>query len=279
MLLAGFSPSRYGMCFLSLLVFALGVFLYDLFLGTIQILCWLFSCRPVAALTSRWPRFAVAGKHCLAVWFSSLLLMLLAAAVLYQLVAGLRDSSWLQEINMRRMGILTIDILFFGGVLVGCWQFLPRWRLGILALLGLGFILGCVALGQRWHREFASAYDQQFADRFLIHELPALDPAAERICVLDHRYYPFFGSRRQFRASRSLWLPSYEAFLKYLAGKQITLVVAVAFYPVPQSYRYSRPVSWLRDHPEIFLVKSEGVHWRSYRVQRGELLRALAAMP
>src|SRR5262249_55147126 len=51
-------------------------------------------------------------------------------------------------------------------------------------------------LSQRWHAGFARFYDRMF-ERGVFTALATRDRAPERICVLDFRPYPFFGSRRQ----------------------------------------------------------------------------------
>jgi hypothetical protein len=122
-----------------------------------------------------------------------------------------------------------------------------------------GLVLGAVLLtaaawaGGRlaasWHSGFTRNYNQ-LLETTAVGEL-ARRPAGERVCVLDYRYYPFFGSHRQFRVCQPYHIPSPARLADYIRSHGVELVVVVNrdFFTYG---RFPHARAWLEDHPEDF---------------------------
>jgi hypothetical protein len=80
----------------------------------------------------------------------------------------------------------------------------PPTALWLLVALA-GAAWGCQALATRWHRDFTEHYEG-FYNATVFGQAAGLDATRERIMICDYRYYPFFGSRRQFRVTQPLWI-------------------------------------------------------------------------
>ncbi|HUT91539.1 MAG TPA: hypothetical protein VMY37_18720 [Thermoguttaceae bacterium] len=130
----------------------------------------------------------------------------------------------------------------------------------------------CHGLAGRWHDGFARHFDSHFnVDLFT--SLARLDPGSERLCVCDYRYYPFFGSRRQFEVCRPLWLPDDSYFLQYTRRQEVTLLVTRNEDSNPLR-RYARVKQWITARPELFRPFHEDDKYAIVRVDRAELTAA-----
>lgn len=266
MLIAGFSPLRYGLCFLSLALLALGRLLQDLALG----LHWLCTCwQRTSGSQERW-----SFRRLAALGIPSLPLVFFALAVVYQGYTGLFVSYPLRRQALPSVALLGCDLALAGGLLLWSWHSWP-WLRPVLFLAGpLGLAAACFPLQQHWHEGFTRFYDRHFQDRLLEHYLPTWNPADTRICALAYRYYPFFGSRRQFQVCRPLWLPTYASLLEYLARHRSTVVITA---PAQEGFdRYGRVASWLPEHPQTFFLQEKGAYWQAWRVSAEQLAQELS---
>jgi len=82
---------------------------------------------------------------------------------------------------------------------------------------------GVYCLSNWWHRGYAARFDCDFStDVFTQIERRLRDAA--RICVLEDRVYPFYGSRRQFHVCNPRTLTSPEALWRYLGHHRVDFV-------------------------------------------------------
>jgi hypothetical protein len=260
MLLGAYLPVRFGLCFLGLTVVAMAVCAQD------------FG-RGVGALAGRmsgrgpWPARAAA---------------VLAAAPAVALTAGAVWQQW-RMIAWRLPGdkvdsaLVAVNLLLAGGVALACWHAWPRLRpvLACAAALALCAGAGLAAdwLGRRWHAGFADHFDRQFGGA-MFSRLADREPEKTHVCVIGYRYYPFFGSGRQFRASRPEYLPSYPRLLAYLWEHDATVVAAVHTDSVGTG-RYQGRQEWLRENPQLFRLIQETPHYGLWEVDRERLEAAV----
>jgi hypothetical protein len=275
MLVAGFSPIRYGLSFLSLALLALGLLLDDITTGIHALLKRLLlpeSVQTGGALSQslRWRKGVV-------LLGSFLPAGIFAGGIIYQWARGLLVSYPLRHHLLSNIALLGCDLALAGGVLLGIGSLWPRWRWPLALTVALGLAGSCFPLQRHWHEGFARFYDRHFQETLLEQRIATWEPPLRRLCVLDYRYYPFFGSYRQFFAARPLWLPTYSSLLHYLADYQITVIVAAV---APQGFdRYSRTIAWVLEHPGVFVLDQKGYYWQVYWVHQEELRRELAALP
>ena len=158
-------------------------------------------------------------------------------------------------------------ILFFA-----CRQGATVRRLLVCGSIGLSFLgvaWSCEWLAARWHREFAQHYDNYFHAKVFT-TVADMDPEVIQICVCDNRYYPFFGSRRQFHVCRPLWVPTRPRFVEYLEQHQATLVAA-RHNDFSSQLRYEEVSGWLTADAEAFPLLSEDSTYLLVRVRQGSL--------
>ena len=276
MLIEGYSPVRYGICFLSLAVLSFGLLLHDLSAG----LCQLFS-RPVWMSPVENPnkirRPGCSLRNRTSRILATLPLVAFAVAVLNQLVHWIMRNSPQKSREADLVLLLGLNLLLLTVLLILGWRSYPQLRLRLAAAVMLGLACSAAWVGERWHEHFADHYDSFFRGSFFKQQLPKLDPASTHICVASYRYYPFFGSRRQFHASRPLWLPSYSALIEYLNDRQSTLIVATNYEPLSGFDRYSRTDQWVHEHSEVFFPIEEGSYWVIYRVNLNRLSNPLVS--
>jgi hypothetical protein len=260
-----YSPVRYGLCFLSLAVLGMALLLHDLSSG----LRWLLTPLPTSSPEPGMPQDLGPARRGLVrqglIYVPHLVLALL---VLYQVVS-LRQR--LAPDGLETLVLATYLFLTTAIFRLTCITW-PRVRraavAAVVVALLLGSAVGADCLSRRWHTGFAAHYDRLFGESMFT-QLAEKDPAGTRLCVLGYRYYPFFGSRRQFRVSRPHWVPSYEALLRYLDEHAATEVAALRADHLP-TRRYDGKCGWLRDHPELFSCVLEGSNYVVFDV-RGDL--------
>jgi hypothetical protein len=250
MLLGQYLPVRFGLCFLSLAVLGLALVLQD---GSRLLGSWMR--RRWATISTRHPkpglvrRFLQAALASRTFWYAIYLGP--GLLILYQL-------GHLLEQRLRRdlvdWLLLAINLLIVTHILILCFKEWPKWRRSLVTALGavtlLGMTWACAWLGARWHERFAAHYNGRFSVG-LFNAVAEMDPASARLCVCEYRYYPFFGSKRQFPVCRPLWVPTYDRFLEYLRQHEVTCVVTRTDDPFPQ-HRYEGVKTWLSAHPDLF---------------------------
>jgi hypothetical protein len=148
--------------------------------------------------------------------------------------------------------LVAADLVAFG--------LLVRWVLGRYSrrrVAAAGLLAGLIAasaasgyLGREWHRDFATHYDKTFRTSIFSHINESVgDDSA--LAVLDYRYYPFFGSRRQFRPHRPRKVRSESALLSYLAAHRLG-VVAAAREDRGRSRWYHGPILYIQSNHKCF---------------------------
>jgi hypothetical protein len=177
---------------------------------------------------------------------------------------------------------LVVSYLFLGSALLFLWGTSSSTYERVLARLVVlcAFPVaawGCHSLAVRWHRDFVRHYDSFYACGAFT-SLARIDPGSERICVCDYRYYPFFGSRRQYHVCRPLWLPEYSRFLEYVQGRKITLLAA-SHRDVSAQERYVYVKQWIAAHPELFHPFHEDSRYTIVRVNRSQAQAARVSSP
>jgi hypothetical protein len=85
--------------------------------------------------------------------------------------------------------------------------------------------------------------------------------------VADYRYYPFFGSRRQFRAHRPFRILSENALLQYLGEYQIDVLAAIRRDPFKYG-RYRGVAEWAAHDTARFEKIDSGTSFDVYRVKK-----------
>ncbi|VTR93096.1 Uncharacterized protein OS=Kutzneria albida DSM 43870 GN=KALB_6274 PE=4 SV=1 [Gemmata massiliana] len=218
-----YCPVRYGLCFLSLLVIALSLVMSDIF-HNLQLV--------LGRLGERGLPFTK--------FFVNLPFALLGAAELAQ-VYGLSNpesqASYIDNV------FIAVDVLLVGWVVFLVAR--SRFQLTVVFVLSLAAIGGVASAGhqlsERWHQGFAAHYDEMLANGLFMH-LRATQPCGSRICVLDLRPYPFFGSARQFRVCQPPHIRSEQWFRTYLHSQKITIVVARLGQDLPLHWMNGQPL-------------------------------------
>ncbi len=241
-----YCPVRYGLCFLNTAMLA-AVFL----VGDAQAWLLRFGKGEPGAKTSLWRRL----------WWKCpyLLLLVLAVAVLFQVVRS--DTRQGPE---KLDGLLLSGNLVLAGLLlvllVREWPGARRWLLvGLLAATFPAWTWACSRLAQNWHQGFAAHYDRVLGGRgftYLAREEPA-----GTVCVLDHRCYPFFGSRRQFRVCQPVYVASPEGLMELLDERRVSIIAARPRQPASGWHNFQGFEECLAQHPGRFrrVAESSGV--------------------
>jgi hypothetical protein len=202
-----YCPVRYGLCFLSVAALGLAVLLQD-------------GCGALGLLVGHGRRWRIALAHGLGYAPH----LLLATAALIQL-GWPEERLQLDVVNSLLVAGNLVLLAAIFGLCVGLWP-RRRWAVGgaslLAALASAG--LGCDALSRRWHAGFVAYYDALLADTALS-ELTQTGVDPQRVCVLDHRCYPFFGSARQFWVCQPLYISSPCSLCRYLRDQHVTVVV------------------------------------------------------
>jgi hypothetical protein len=268
----GYIPVRFGQCFLGLAVLALGVLLSDLAQGLHRLAEWSRAALSSPVLGFR--RIADLAIRCLPLLPTGLFAVLLA----WQGVRVLQDPFFVSRSDPLDVAFLTLDIAAAGLlVLVPNWRGMPATvRRAAAAVVPVaaaaGLAWGVEARARKWHDGFARHYDTLFSTRIFT-ELARRDPPATRICVMEYRYYPFFGSRRQFSTCRPMKAFSYPWLLEFLQERQANAVACTLSDPFTLG-RYRGVSVWLRDHPEIFVAARVDGQFVWAEVHCGQLARA-----
>ena len=257
MLRGRYLPARFGLCLLTLGVYALGVLVQDL---------------------SR----ALRGRDPVRRWRMGLSLV---PPVIFGLVAAWQfydNSSRAQNGQIVDTALLAWNALLIM-LLVAALRSVPRrivWTcaaVGGIALAGVA-AWGAYELSRGWHDGYARHYDAMFRDR-IFQMLERDEPPGTRVCVFGDRYYPFFGSRRQFAPCRPPYLASREQALEYVRRQKASLVSAIRDAR-PRAERFDGWGGWLSDYAEVFVpvesASRPGARFDLFKVDHGMLERILA---
>lgn len=176
-----------------------------------------------------------------------------------------------REVLHNDVYLFAIVILFVGCVAVGMVKLSVIKMRGALVVVMTTMLVGSVSssiwLGQRWHSRYAATFDRQFTTQ-LFTRLQK-NATRSKIAVIDDRYYPFFGSRRQFRAHRPFRITTRESLRAYLTENQIDLL-AVIRNDYFKYGRYREVDEWVRGEPAKFEKIERGASFDVYRVLRGQ---------
>jgi hypothetical protein len=245
-LIWGYCPARYSMCFLSMTTTACTFVLYDLAAGCGYLLKLLRTDRP-----------ALAGlTHGAASGLYLVLVVAAMAAVAYQIVL-LNQRSRIDHWFCWLSGVLLMLVYMTASTLNASW---PRlWigtAVGSLAPALLGAALVCDSLSSHWHSGFDAYYQNILGVANLeFVKSPAENPS--NICVMDSRYYPYFGSRRQYRVCLPVYVPSSEWIMEYLEREQVDFIVHRKRPLDGIRRRYGAALSIYTDYPSQFRVVYE----------------------
>lgn len=245
MLRSKYLPVRFGLCFLTMSLTGIAILFQDVS----------YSLQALAAKISNyadWNR-----GNAVTVAFRLLLVLSIVPMVIY-IVGAVYQAYW--HIRWKYPGV-TVDSALIGldvvlVIAIYCltrqnWRRLGRWVLlptAAVVVLVFGFAVSW--LSQRWHDEFARHYDRLLGGKWF-HAMSKMAPEETRVCVVGARYYPFFGSRRQFRACRPGYMLSAGEMLRYLYDHEATVIAAVR-HDNTGTGRYDRCGDWLEDYPQIF---------------------------
>lgn len=127
-----------------------------------------------------------------------------------------------------------------------------RRRVFLAVLAGAAmFGVGSEVLARAWHYKFAATYDRMFRTNVFT-KLASLNPPQPTVAVLGYRYYPYFGSRREFRVIRPKSLDSAEALLRLLTKEEVGVISLIRTDPTAAA-RYRDGPEWVRQRPETFM--------------------------
>jgi hypothetical protein len=235
----GYLPARFGACFLTLAILGFAVVLSD--------------ARELLATSPR------AGQ-----WLAALPLAAMAFAWVTQ-------ACWLFS---REFEIGLLDQCLFGAsaVLLCALALLGRrgWsrrRPVFLRAVTLAVVVAAPwladALAHRWHAGFAAHYDELY-DTKAFGLLAGRDPVGCRLAVLEHRPYPFFGSRRQFFVAHPLLIPQRDRLARYYHAWEVSDVAVV----VNDQSRFRDLHGWHVGQPELFSPTLSGGPIAFFRLAR-----------
>ena len=154
---------------------------------------------------------------------------------------------------------ITFDFffLFFDVVLamifvgMAAKQFEYRFKLGMIVCIGL---LISVLIGVRasdWHRGFGDHFNQHFQSDLFPNETGETAVWGDRVMVLDMRSYPFFGSKRITRVYRPRSIGSLEQVIDTIDTNAIRYV-ATHKELNREYYLYTDTFRWLQAADESF---------------------------
>lgn len=146
-------------------------------------------------------------------------------------------------------------------------------RTVVTAMLLGGMWLYCLStsfLSTWWHGGFAKYYDQRFGTQAYTH-LEARSGPQPSVTALPFRYYPFFGSRRQFRVHRPLRAMTPRFLLEYLDSNSIDVLVLARRGNQFELYTSERIGQWMEENPGVFHKVESGNHFDVYQIEKQQL--------
>ena len=112
------------------------------------------------------------------------------------------------------------------------------------------FCCATVILSDRWHREYQDHFGHLLRTNCIV-KWNESQKADDRLCVVDYRYYPFIGSKRETSVCRPLWFASDEDFLEFLDMQNATKVVLPSL-PGGTHLRYRDTRYWFESQVQGF---------------------------
>jgi hypothetical protein len=231
MILSQYQPIRFGLAFLLLASLAL--------LVVIQI--------GVPAVSSA---FSAINSRALLAMLRVLAMLVILSMVIHQFlrqaITSITSDSLLIAIN------LGLAIALFR-LLTLCWPGHQRRLFVICVILVIALLAYAVTfLEENWHTHFTSFYARN-VPASTCDWLAAQSPEHTRICALTYRYYPLFGSRRQFAVARPTKLFSYASLREFLVEHDVNLIVIGSSDPFPaRSSYYAESYRWIHERPDVF---------------------------
>ncbi len=267
----GYLPVRFGQCFLGSALLALGVLLSDL---QEKVRGWTARRRAAAAEPLLSARRAV---NFLVRLGPLLPAALLAGLIGWQMVRVLQGSFVIWSFRRLDVALLTLDVMAAGWLVhVRSWSKTPpllRRAAAVVAPITAvaGLAWGTEALSREWHADFARHYDSLLRTRIFT-DVARCDPSTTRLCAMDYRYYPFFGSRRQYSLCRPRKAFSYPWLIAYLQEHKVN-VVACMLSDWREITPYRNVSQWIRDHPEVFVSQQVDGYFVWANIDHAQLAR------
>ena len=135
------------------------------------------------------------------------------------------------------------------------------------------FTISTSQLSNWWHDGFATHYDRMFKTRsFSILEKKEHEDTS--IAVFYFRYYPFFGSQRQFRVYRPRRIESEQILYNYLETNDIDMVCIMqssASTFEDESYCSARIT--INQHDDVFELVAPGTAFNLYNINKSGLIK------
>jgi hypothetical protein len=182
------------------------------------------------------------------------------------------DGEWLVLLLAFDAALLLFGIYQLW-IIVERWPMTFQWlRTGGCLALGLGGMMaGTQWLSQGWHAGYARHYDLRFGTQ-AFSRLEAMEPPLPSVAALPFRYYPFFGSRRQFRVHRPLRVMSLDYLFRYLVVNEMDLIAVVhRGGSHPETITSRKLVDWMGEHEGVFEKLEGGNEFDLYRIKRERL--------
>ena len=257
----GYCPVRYGLCFLSLAVLALGTLVGDLSRVAVCS-ARLLTGGPVSV------RWGARFRSGIAVLFSSAFVASIWVQLLrhHQFLPVAAVDTILIGLNVT---LTSLALRFASGA--GSRSPLAMVIGGTIVLVA-GLVLGIHSLSVHWHTWYARSYDLTQGDgvfEYMSHQIPT----GRTVCVLDHRPYPFFGSARQFRVCQPPPGQSSAARERYLRDQGVHLIAVRFGSAHDPANKWAPFLAWLLSNPEgLTSVGNHKWSWTVFTV-RADLLR------
>jgi hypothetical protein len=194
-----YTPGRFGLCAQSLCVLVFCLAAEDLARGLGRVIGRVFA----PALSHR-----VRGRLTRAP--AGLVRLAFAAALAYQWGnQDLRNSSDALGIPLRGLwdtALLGANLFLVTYIFAMVMAEIARRHKPLFRYLSLLLLIGALGTGAaltahrsaRWHRDYVAYYDS-ILGKGVFRKLAEDSSPGDTLCVMDERYYPFFGSARQFR--------------------------------------------------------------------------------
>ena len=192
-----FTPVRYGLCPLSLCVLLFSLAANDLARELGRVVRWAFAAIVPLGIPGRFIRVRVG---CVELAF--------ATALAYQWDnQNIHTSSDIFCVNLTGIWdtMIISTVVLFGAIIFALLlaELMRRRRLsrGLFVFLLAGVLVSSAGFAacqsNRWHRDYVPYYDSHLGQG-VFRTLTTNSRPGDTICVMDERYYPFFGSARQF---------------------------------------------------------------------------------
>lgn len=247
-----YTPARYSLCFLGILVLAF---------------VWLLE-RGVKQATNGFYRWSVAPARSLR-WASNGAQLLFGGVLAFQwhqrlaYLDGHADPWGDPDLVSAALIGANVAACIWLAVEVYPWTLRHKAIAFTVAIVGAGagVSLGAASLAKHWHEGFASHFDRLRGSRVFSHLTKATGPL--RIAVLDPRPYPFFGSARQHRVFGPHRLTTYDELIRYLLARRPDVVASPRRNSGSEFDRFKEGPDW---------IAADEAHFRPLSPKGGNLL-------